>query len=57
MVENNVNQSWNNDKCWCECKNPKEHQYKKGYFWNPAKCSCENGKYAASIGNWVVTCN
>ena len=20
----NSNQKWNNNKCWCECKNPKE---------------------------------
>ena len=19
------NKTWNNDKCWCECKNQKEH--------------------------------
>ena len=40
----NSNQKWNNDKCWCECKNPKEiHVYEK-YIWNPATCSCKNGK-------------
>ena len=22
---------------------------RKNYIWNPAKCSCENGKYLASI--------
>ena len=22
---------------------------KKNYFWNPATCSCKNGKYAARI--------
>ena len=53
----NLNQNWNNDKRWCECKNPKENQCKKGYFWNPAKCSCENDKYAKRIGNSAVTCN
>ena len=34
----NINQKWNNDKCWCECK--KHHICEKDYIWNPAKCSC-----------------
>ena len=25
----NSNQNWNNNKCWCEYKNPKEHMYIK----------------------------
>ena len=50
----NLNQNCNNDKRRCECKNPKEHQCQKGYFCNPATCSCENGKYARSIGDSVV---
>ena len=42
----NSNQRWNNDKCWCECKNRKKYNAcKKYYIWNPATCSCENGKY------------
>ena len=24
-IKCNSNQKWNNDKCWCECENPKEH--------------------------------
>ena len=24
---------------------------KQNYIWNPSKCSCENGKYLASIMN------
>ena len=43
----NSNQKWNNDKFWCECK--KHHRCEKDYTWNPATCSCENGKYLASI--------
>ena len=35
-----------NDKCWCECK---KHICEKDYIWNPATCSCKNGKYLASI--------
>ena len=30
---------------------------KKGYFWNHAKCSCQNGKHARIIGNSVVAWN
>ena len=38
----NSNQNWNNNKCWCECKNPKEHYgCKKNYIWNPATHSCK----------------
>ena len=31
------NQKWNNNKGWYEC------------IWNPAMCSCKNGKYLSSI--------
>ena len=32
-----LNQMWKNDKCWCECKNPKElNELVKDYIWNPA---------------------
>ena len=41
------NQWWNMGKCWCECN--KHDIYEKVYFWNPATCNCENGKYLASI--------
>ena len=30
-----------------ECK--KYHVCEKDYIWNPAKCSCKNGKYLAII--------
>ena len=39
------NQKWNNDKCWWDCKNPKEHNVsKKDHIRNPGTYSCENGK-------------
>ena len=51
----NSDQWRNNDKCQCECK--KRHVYEKDYFWNPSKCSCENGKYLTSIiVDSVTTC-
>ena len=43
----NSNQSWNNNKCSCECE--KHHICEKEYIWNPSTCICENGKYLASI--------
>ena len=45
------NQWWNNDKCRCECK--KIHACEKDYIWNLATCICENGKYLASIMDYV----
>ena len=55
----NLNQKWNIDKCWCECKNVQEHRVcEKGYFWNPAASSCKNGKYAGTIiDDSVVVCH
>ena len=55
----NSNQKWNNDKCRCEFKNPKEHHlWEKDYIWNPVTCSCKNGKYLASmIDNSVISCD
>ena len=52
----NSNQKWNNDKCWRKCK--KHHICEKDYIWSPATCSCENGKYLASIvDNSVIRCD
>ena len=34
--KSNMDQKLNNNKCWCDYKNPKEHVCKKGYFWVPA---------------------
>ena len=43
----NSDQWWNNDKCRYECK--KCQVCETYYVRNPATCSCENGKYLASI--------
>ena len=43
----NSDQWWNNDKCRCGCN--KHDVCEKDYVWNPATCSCENGKYLTSI--------
>ena len=52
----NLNQKWNNDKCWCECK--KHHICETDYIWNPATCSWKNSKYSASIiDDSVITCD
>ena len=55
MVKN-VIQKWNTNKCWCDCK--KHHICEQDFIWNPASCSCKNGKYLASIiDNSVIMCN
>ena len=52
----NSNQKWNKDKRQCECKN--HHICEKDYIWNPATCSCKNGKYLARIINdSVIACD
>ena len=52
----NSNQWWNNDKCRCKCK--KRRVCEKDHIWNPVTCSCENGKYLASIMyNSAITCD
>ena len=48
----NSNQKWNNDKCWCECKQEQD------YIRNPSTWNCENGKYLAIIiDDSVITCD
>ena len=52
----NSNRWWDNDKCRCEGK--KHHICEEDYIWKPAICSCEDGKYLASIiDNSVITCD
>ena len=54
------NQKWNNDKYHCEYRNlkKKHHGCDKDYIWNPTTCTCENGKYLASISDdSVITCD
>ena len=55
----NLNQKWNSDKCWCECKYLKIHRVcKKDYIWNPVRCTCKSGKYLAIIiDDSAVTCD
>ena len=49
-------QWWKNGRYWYECK--KRPECGKDYIWNPATCSCENGKYQASImDDSVITCD
>ena len=52
-----MSQNSNNDKCQCKCKNLNEHPVcEKDYIWNPATCTCENGKHLGSIYE-VITCD
>ena len=44
--------------CACTYKFENSRKYKKDYIWNTAICSCENGKYLASIiDDSVITCD
>ena len=49
----------NNNKCWCECKNPKEHRMcEKKYIWNPATCSCKNCRHVwRMVHDSVIMCD
>ena len=47
------NKRWNNDKCWCECKELIDKGVSdKGYAWNPSNCECECGK-SCDIGEYL----
>ena len=39
----NSRQKWNEDKCWCECKEDLINKLvcDKGYIWNPSTCACD----------------
>ena len=44
----NSNQRWNNNKCWCQCQNPKNHHIFENVSWiyfSPGTCICQNDKY------------
>ena len=46
----------NNDKCLSECE--RRHVCEKDYIWNPARRSCQNAKYLASLMNDpAITCD
>ena len=52
LTKCNSDKWWNNDKRFCECK--KGRVFDKDYIWNPATCTCQNGKYLVSIiGNYM----
>ena len=41
----NNKQRWNEDKCWCQCKELIDKGVcDKGYAWNPSNCECECDK-------------
>ena len=52
MTKCNSGKWWNNDKRLCECK--KRHVFDKDYIWNPATCTCQNGKYLVL---WIIICD
>ena len=57
MVESIIQiKKWNDNTCRCEYK--KTSYMWKRFIWNPAACSCKNGKYLASITeDSVITCD
>ena len=54
-----MNQKWNNDKCWCESKSPKEdNACAKDYIQNSTTFSFGNVECLAStIDDSVITCD
>ena len=49
----NNKQRWNNDKCWCECKELVDKGVSdKGYIWNPSNCECKCDK-ACDVGEYL----
>ena len=52
----NLNQTWNNKTCKCECKN--YHKCRKDYSWNPSTCILEHSKYLKSVTDTsVIECD
>ena len=44
-MQGTVMERWNNDKCWCECKELIDKGIcDKGFIWNPGNCECEFDK-------------
>ena len=49
----NNKQRWNNDKCWCECKELIDKGVcDKGSIWNPSNCDCECDK-SCDLGGYL----
>ena len=49
----NNKQSWNDDKCRCECKELSDKGIcDKGYAWNPSNCECECDK-SCDVGEYL----
>ena len=60
----NNKQSWNDDKCWCECKEWIANGWceckewivngvcDRRYIWNPSNCECERDK-SCDVGEYL----
>ena len=50
----NNRQCWNNDKCWCKCKEEliDKRVCDKGFIWNPSNCECKCDK-SCDIGEYL----
>ena len=49
----NKKQHWNDDKCWCECKELIDKGVcNKGFIWNPSNFECECDK-SCDVGEYL----
>ena len=49
----NNKQRWNDDKCWCKCKELIDKGVcDKWYIWNPSNCKCECDK-SCDVGEYL----
>ena len=49
----NNKQTWDEDKCRCECKELNDRGIcDKGFDWNPSNCECECGK-SCDVGEYL----
>ena len=49
----NNKQRWNNDKCWCKCKELIDKGVcDKGYAWKPSNSECECDK-SCDVGEYL----
>ena len=50
----NNKQSWNEEKCRCECREELSDRQicDKGFIWNPSNCNCECDE-SCNFGEWL----
>ena len=49
----NTKQTWNKDKCRCDCKKLIDKRLcDKGFIWNPSNCECECDR-SCNVGEYL----